>query len=64
MRRVARTTRGRERAFALLDRDLMLAATPVAPYLVENALTLVSARVGCFRSLNSGWPDLAALCLR
>lgn len=63
MRRVARMRRGRENAFALLDRDLMRTPAPLAPYLVENALTLVSARVGCFSSLNNGWPNLAALCL-
>jgi len=63
MRHVERLTRGRERAFALLDRDLMRRAAPLVPYLAENAITLVSSRVGCFSTLSTGWPNLAGLCL-
>jgi ABC-type transport system substrate-binding protein len=63
MERAARATRGRRRAFALLDRDLMRSAAPVAPYFVGNALTLFSARVGCASWLSDGYPNLAGLCL-
>lgn len=64
MRLVARAKRGRDAAYALLDRDLMRRAAPLAPYLVENALTVVSDRVGCFSSMTNGWPNLAALCVK
>jgi peptide/nickel transport system substrate-binding protein len=64
MRLVARTMRGRDAAYALLDRDLMRRAAPLAPYLVENALTVVSERVECFSSMTNGWPNLATLCLK
>jgi peptide/nickel transport system substrate-binding protein len=63
MRRVARMTRGRLKAFALLDRDLMQKAAPLAPYLAANALTLFSTSVGCPSFTNDGYPNLAALCL-
>jgi hypothetical protein len=63
MRRVARMTRGRLKAFALLDRDLMRKAAPLAPYLAANALTLFSARVGCTSFTSDGYPNLAGLCL-
>ena len=63
MRRVARMTRGRLKAFELLDRDLMQKAAPLAPYLAANALTLFSARVGCTSFTSDGYPNLAGLCL-
>ena len=64
MRRVARTEQGRDAAFARLDRDLMRIAAPLAPYLVENALTIVSPRVGCLSWLTNAWPNLAGLCVK
>jgi peptide/nickel transport system substrate-binding protein len=70
VRRMQRTnSRGHDRlkAYASLDRDLMNGPAPVAPYATGNSLTLVSARIGCFRT--SAYPaylapNLAALCLR
>jgi peptide/nickel transport system substrate-binding protein len=61
MRLVARATRDRDAA--RLDRDLMRTAAPLAPYLVQNALTVVSERVKCFASMTNGWPNLTALCV-
>jgi peptide/nickel transport system substrate-binding protein len=63
MHRVASMTRGRLKAFELLDRDLMQKAAPLAPYLAANALTLFSTSVGCPSFTNDGYPNLAALCL-
>lgn len=63
MRRVARMTRGRLKAFELLDRDLMQKAAPLAPYLAANALTLFSTRVGCVSFKSDGYANLAGLCL-
>ena len=51
----------------VLGRDLMQGPAPVAPYATGNSLTLVSSRIGCFRSSaypNHFFPNLAALCLR
>jgi peptide/nickel transport system substrate-binding protein len=67
MRRTNSRRHGRLKAYALLDRDLMRRAAPVAPYATGNSLTLVSLRIGCFKS--SAYPaylapNLAALCLR
>lgn len=64
MRSVGRVVRGRDTAYARLDHDLMQNATPLAPYLVENALTLFSDRVGCVSWLADGWPNLAGLCIK
>jgi peptide/nickel transport system substrate-binding protein len=64
MRRVAQIRRGRDAAFARLDRDLMTMSAPVAPYLVPNALTILSGRVGCASWMYNGWPNLAGLCIR
>jgi peptide/nickel transport system substrate-binding protein len=67
MRRTNSLRHGRLKAYALLDRDLMRKAAPVAPYATGNSLTLVSPRIGCFKS--SAYPsylapNLAALCRR
>jgi hypothetical protein len=67
MRRTDRLRRGRLKAYARLDRALMKGPVPVAPYATGNSLTLVSRRIGCFKS--SPYPaylapNLAALCLR
>jgi peptide/nickel transport system substrate-binding protein len=67
MRRTDNLRHGRLKAYAKLDRDLMKGPAPVAPYATGNSLTLVSARIGCFKS--SPYPaylapNLAALCLR
>ena len=56
--------RTRDRAYALLEKDLMARAAPIAPYMVSNARILVSARVGCFTYEPVYGTDLAALCLR
>jgi peptide/nickel transport system substrate-binding protein len=66
MRRM-NSRRHRLKAYALLDRDLMNGPAPIAPYATGNSLTLVSARIGCFRSSaypGHFFPNLAALCLR
>jgi hypothetical protein len=67
MRRTDNLRHGRLKAYAFLDRDLMQGPVPVAPYATGNSLTLVSPRIGCFKS--SPYPayfapNLAALCLR
>jgi peptide/nickel transport system substrate-binding protein len=67
MRRTDNLRHGRLKAYAFLDRDLMQGPVPVAPYATGNSLTLVSRRIGCFKS--SPYPayfapNLAALCLR
>jgi peptide/nickel transport system substrate-binding protein len=67
MRRTNSLRHGRLKAYALLDRDLMRRAAPVAPYATGNSLTLVSPRIGCFTSsAYPGYfaPNLAALCFR
>jgi hypothetical protein len=56
--------RKRERAYALLDRDLTAQAAPIAPYISSNARIFVSARVGCFTYQSVYGTDLASLCLR
>ncbi len=56
--------RSRDRAYSLLDRDLMAHAAPIAPYLASNARIFVSAHVGCFTYQSVYGTDLAALCLR
>jgi ABC-type oligopeptide transport system substrate-binding subunit len=56
--------RTRDLRYALLDRDLMAKAAPIAPYLASNARIFVSARVGCFTYQSVYGTDLAALCLR
>ena len=63
MQRVAGMRRGRLKAYALLDRDLMRQAAPLVPYLAGNALTLFSARVGCRSWTSDGFPSVAGLCL-
>jgi ABC-type transport system substrate-binding protein len=67
MQRTNDMEQGRLKAYALLDRDLMEKAVPVAPFAMGNTFTFVSARVGCMRSsANPGYlyPNLAALCFR
>jgi peptide/nickel transport system substrate-binding protein len=67
MRRTNSRRHGRLKAYALLDRDLMKEQAPIAPYATGNSLTLVSARIGCFRSSaypGHFFPNLAALCPR
>jgi hypothetical protein len=58
---------GRLKAYARLDHDLMRGPVPIAPLSMGNTLTLVSPRIGCFRSSaypGYFFPNLAALCLR
>jgi peptide/nickel transport system substrate-binding protein len=67
MRRTDNLRHGRLKAYAKLDRALMQGPVPVAPYATGNSLTLVSPRIGCFKS--SPYPaylapNLAALCPR
>ena len=67
MGRVNRMRHGRLKAYARLDHDLMRGPVPIAPFATGNSLTLVSLRIGCFRS--SAYPvylapNLAALCFR
>jgi peptide/nickel transport system substrate-binding protein len=67
MQRTNRRRHGRLKAYALLDRGLMKWEAPIAPYATGNSLTLVSPRIGCFRSSaypGYFFPNLAALCLR
>ena len=67
MRRTNSLRHRRLKAYALLDRDLMKGPAPIAPYATGNTLTLVSPRIGCFRSSpypGHFFPNLAALCLR
>jgi peptide/nickel transport system substrate-binding protein len=67
MQRTNRRRHGRLKAYALLDRDLMKGPAPIAPYATGNSLTLVSPRIGCFKSSaypGYFFPNLAALCLR
>lgn len=56
--------RARDRVYALLDRDLMAKAAPIAPYIASNARVFVSSRVGCFTYQSVYGTDLAALCLK
>jgi len=56
--------RARDRAYTLLDRDLMAQAAPIAPYIASNARIFVSSRVGCFTYQSVYGTDLAALCLK
>ena len=67
MQRTNSLRHGRLKEYALLDRGLMKGPAPIAPYATGNSLTLVSPRIGCFKS--SPYPayfapNLAALCLR
>jgi peptide/nickel transport system substrate-binding protein len=67
MQRTDNLRHGRLKAYARLDQALMQGPVPVAPYATGNSLTLVSRRIGCFKS--SPYPayfapNLAALCLR
>jgi peptide/nickel transport system substrate-binding protein len=66
MQRTDNLRHGRLKAYARLDQALMQGPVPVAPYATGNSLTLVSPRIGCFKS--SPYPayfapNLAALCL-
>jgi peptide/nickel transport system substrate-binding protein/oligopeptide transport system substrate-binding protein len=63
MRKVARLV-GRKRlaAYALLERDLMRRAAPIAPFIVVNDVIFVSRRLGCFSYDATTGPDLAAMC--
>jgi peptide/nickel transport system substrate-binding protein len=63
LRAAARLTgEARYRAYAKLDRELARDAAPAVAYGVDNALTLVSARVGCI--VVNPYLDLAVACLR
>jgi ABC-type transport system substrate-binding protein len=67
MQRTDNLRHGRLKAYAKLDRALMRGPVPIAPYATGNSLTLVSNRIGCFKS--SPYPayfapNVAALCLR
>jgi hypothetical protein len=54
--------RARERAYGDLDIRLSRDAAPGIPYGVTNALTFVSARVGCV--VLNPFLDLTAVCLK
>jgi hypothetical protein len=56
--------RARDRAYTLLDRDLMAQVAPIAPYIASNARVFVSSRVGCFTYQSVYGTDLASLCLK
>ena len=51
-------------AYGLLDRDIMKDQAPVAPYISRNALTLTSAKVGCFQYSSIQAVILTQLCTR
>ena len=63
MRKVARLV-GQERlaAYALLERDLMRQAAPIAPFIVVNEVIFVSRSLGCFAYDAASGPDLLAMC--
>jgi ABC-type oligopeptide transport system substrate-binding subunit len=63
MREVARLV-GRKRlaAYALLERDLMRRAAPIAPFIVANDVVFVSSRLGCFAYDSAFGPDFLAMC--
>jgi peptide/nickel transport system substrate-binding protein len=63
MREVARLV-GRKRlaAYALLERDLMRRAAPIAPFLVANDVIFVSPSLGCFAYDAAFGPDVFAMC--
>ncbi len=54
--------RARERAYGELDVQLSRDAAPGIPYGVTNALTFVSAKVGCV--VLNPFLDLTAVCLK
>jgi len=56
------TGEARYRAYAKLDVELARSEAPAAAYSVDNALTLVSARVGCV--VANPYLDLADVCLK
>ena len=51
-------------AYGLLDRDIMRDQAPVATYISRNALTLTSAKVGCFQYSSIQAVILTQLCTR
>ena len=61
--RVARLV-GRKRlaAYALLERDLMRQAAPIAPFIVVNDVIFVSRSLGCFTYDAAFGPDFLAMC--
>jgi peptide/nickel transport system substrate-binding protein len=52
----------RASAYALLERDLMRQAAPIAPFVVLNDVLFVSPSLGCFTYDATTGPDLAAMC--
>jgi peptide/nickel transport system substrate-binding protein len=65
MRRAARLA-GSQRlaAYALLERDLMRRAAPIAPFIVVNDVMFVSRSLGCFAYDTAYGPDVLAMCKR
>jgi peptide/nickel transport system substrate-binding protein len=63
MRQAARLV-GRKRlaAYALLERDLMQRAAPIAPFIVANDVMFVSRSLGCFAYDAAYGPDVLAMC--
>src|SRR5262245_21339128 len=55
---------GRERvaAYALLERDLMRRAAPIAPFIVANDVMFVSPSLSCFAYDTTYGPDVLAMC--
>jgi peptide/nickel transport system substrate-binding protein len=63
LRQAARLAgRARTSAYALLERDLMRQAAPIAPLVVVNDVLFVSPSLGCFTYDAAMGPDLAAMC--
>jgi peptide/nickel transport system substrate-binding protein len=59
------TGEARYATFARIDRDLMRERPPVAPIVITNSRSLLSAQTGCFVFQPAmAVPDLAALCKR
>jgi peptide/nickel transport system substrate-binding protein len=63
MRQAARLA-GRQRlaAYAVLERDLMRRAAPIAPFIVVNDVMFVSRSLGCFGYDVAFGPDVLAMC--
>jgi peptide/nickel transport system substrate-binding protein len=52
----------RASAYAVLERDLMRQAAPIAPFVVPNDVLFVSPSLGCFTYDAATGPDIGALC--
>jgi hypothetical protein len=54
----------RANAYAILDRDIMRDAAPVAPYISTAARWLTSTKVGCFQYTGAAGTLLTQLCTK